>query len=94
MSLSSGSDERRYNVVDKSLAATNRATMSMSSQRKRPLLRSKAKTHSESGTAKTKSTTTSRLIKKLKFLILLIQAHVAYFDQQFGAGQLICWLKS
>ena len=64
MSLSSGSDERRYNVVDKSLAATNRATMSMSSQRKRPLLRSKAKTHSESGTAKTKST--SRLINKLE----------------------------
>jgi hypothetical protein len=64
MSVSSGSDGKRLAVSDVTLA-TSRATIEASPStsslhRKRPLLRSRAKTHSDSVATKTRSSTTSR----------------------------------
>ena len=71
MSVSSGSEIRRHLASDAApTISTNRAppaSLSTASlQRKRPLLRSKAKTHSDSVTTKTRSSTSKSVESMLK----------------------------
>ena len=70
MSVSSGSDGRRLLAADITTRTLPEAALSMSTSmstlhRKRPLLRSKAKTHSESLTTKTRSSTASKSVESM-----------------------------
>ena len=68
MSVSSGSDGRRLLAADITSRTLPEAALSMSMStlhRKRPLLRSKAKTHSDSLTTKTRSSTASKSVESM-----------------------------
>ena len=68
MSVSSGSDGRRLLTADITTRTLPEAALSMSMStlhRKRPLLRSKAKTHSDSLTTKTRSSTASKSVESM-----------------------------